>query len=318
MPVQRNVMRSGGARRAIDSSRIRQAVTVPQKNYLSYGVVGHTDPETELPDTSPSFVRVEAGQVFVEVTEEPSGDELVARLGHDGAGAGCSDYLPLEFGCRVVLAYIGGNPQNAVIIARLHDTECHVPETVAGVSTGAAGGLTDEDVSVPAPAWRFVRLAPGQLLAVETQTGGDIVIHSAGSVEIAAGPAGRIHLNGPVSLGEGPLTAPVGATVGPNGTTLPGVPAVPHVPLPKVPGIPAPPLTIVPYIGFGDGVIRAKDGVQSHAATDPYYWTWLTIVHSFPLLLAWLSAAGISAPPISIHSEHSGLQGPGSPHTASD
>lgn len=191
-----------------------------------------------------------------------------------------------------------------------------MPHDVAGIQTGAQGGMGDE--FVPAPMWRFVKMPAGQLLAIETQTGGDIVIHSAGSVEIAAGPAGAIHLSGRVALGESPATPPVGATVGPAGTTIPGAPATPHVPLPKTPGIPAPPATIAPYVGFADGIIRAKDGVQSHIATDPYFWGWANVLHSFPLLLAWLTAGGFAAPPIAIHSEHSGLQGPGSQHTASD
>lgn len=316
MGVDYKTMTSGRYTRAADPARIRQVTTAPQRNYLSYGVVGHVDNITGLPEPSPAFVRIEDGQVLVEVTVEPRGDEIVARLGHDGAGAGIGDYIPLEWGCHVVVEFVDGNPQNAVIVARLHNQECHVPHDVAGVQTGAAGGMAE--TFVPAPMWRFVKMAAGQLLAIETQAGGDIVIHSAGSVEIAAGPSGAIHLSGRVALGESPVTPPVGATVGPAGTTIPGVPATPHVPLPKVPGIPAPPATIAPYVGFADGIVRAKDGVQSYIAVDPYFWGWLTAIHSFPLNLAWASAAGFPSPPIALHSEHSGLQGPGSQHTASD
>jgi hypothetical protein len=316
MAASYNTMRSGRYTRAADPAKIRSVTTTPQRNFLAYGVVGHIDNLTDLPEPSPAYVRIQDGQVLVEVTIEPNGDEIVARLGHDGAGAGTGDYIPLEWGCHVVVEFVAGNPQNAVIIARLHNQECFVPHDVAGVQTGAVGGMAE--AFVPAPMWRFVKMGVGQLLAIETQAGGDIVIHSAGSVEIAAGPAGAIHLSGRVALGESPVTPPVGATVGPAGTTIPGVPAVPHVPLPKVPGIPAPPATIVPYLGLADGIIRAKDGVQSHIVTDPYFWGWLNVLHSFPLILAWASAAGFAAPPLAIHSEHSGLQGPGSQHTASD
>jgi hypothetical protein len=312
MAVKRNVM--GGPRRhSADPAKFRQITAPPQREYLSYGIVGHLDNLTGGPEATPAFVRIEAGQVFVEVTVEPSGDEISARLGHDGAGAGCGDYIPLEWGCRVVLEFVRGNPQNAVVVARLHDEECSMPSDVAGVQTGAAAAVGD--AFVPAPMWRFLKLAPGQLLAIETQAGGDLLMHSAGSVEVRSG-AGSIHLNGTVHLGAGPTTPPVGATVGPNGTTVPGVPAVPHVPLPRTASIPAPPATIVPYVGFQNGIITAKDGTQSHIATDPYFWGWLLALHSFPLNLAWLSAAGFAAPPIALHSEHSGLQGPGAPHTA--
>jgi hypothetical protein len=90
--------------------------------------------------------------------------------------------------------------------------------------------------------------------------------------------------------------------------------------MPKAPNVPAPPATIMPFAGAADAIIRAKDGVQSHAGVDPEFWAWVLGVHSFPLLLAWLAAMPVPVvdPPIALHSEHGGLQGPGSQHTASD
>ena len=297
---------------AMDPARARRTLSPPERNFLCYGTVGHTDPLTGLPEPNPSFIRIEQGQFFVEVTLQPDGDQIVARYGTDGAGEGAGDYATLEFGCRVIVDMVRGNPQNAVIRTTMNDANCRIPDDVAGVQTGAVGATTP-GVSVPAPLWRFIKLGQGQLLAIETQAGGDILLHSAGSTHLLAGAAGAHHLEGRVALGEAPLTPPVGATVGPAGTTIPGVPALPFIPTPKGPTTPAPPAAIVPYIGFEDGIIRAKDDVQSYIAVDPAFWAWITAVGSHPLI-----AAVAGPPPVALHCEHGGLGGPGSKHTASD
>jgi len=301
-----------------DPNKMRSALSAPPKMSSSFATVGHVADELiGLPEPTPSFARLEQGQVFVEVTIQPEGDQVIARLGMPAAGVGAGWYMNLSFGCRVLLEYPRDNPTNATIVARLHDQECSFPTDVAGVQTGAAVAVAPK-VGVPAPMWQFMKTAAGELLAIETGPLGDILIHSGGSVEIKAAPAiGAIHLNGRVAMGEGTLTPPVGATVGPAGVTIPGIPAVPSIPIPAVPNIPAPPKTIVPYIGLRDGVVRSKDRMQSHAAVDPDFWLWVTAVHAHPVILALLSAAGIT-PPLAVHSEHSGLGGPGSQHTASD
>ena len=303
------IRRSNMRMMAVDSSRIRRSITTPQRNFLCYGTVGHEDPILGTPEPNPAFVRIEQSQVYVEVTLRPDGDQIVARYGMDGAGEGVGEYAALSFGCRVVVELIRGNPQNAVVRSTLNDANCSFPEDVAGVQTGAVGAVAPGS-RVPAPLWRFIKLAAGQLLAIETQTGGDILIHSAGVSHLKATTH---HLEGRVALGEVPITPPVGQTVGPAGTVVAGVPAVPAVPTPATPGTPAPPATIVPYAGFEDGIIRAKDDVQSHAAKDPAYWVWIAAVGAHPLI-----AAVAGAPPTAMHSEHGGLNGPGSQHTASD
>ena len=248
---------------------------------------------------------------------EPDGDQIVARLGMPAAGIQSGAYFALAFGCRVVVEMVKGNPQNAVIVARLNDLQCGFPTTVAGVQTGAVGAVAPF-VGVPAPAWSFIALPLGQMLAIETGIGGDILIHSNASIELKALPGGgAIHLNGRCALGEGPTTPPVGATVGPGGVDIPGVPAIPAIPIPAIPSIPAPPLTIVPYIGVNDGIIRSKDAVQSHVGVDPQFWTYMIGLFAHPLIGPVLAAAGIVLP-IAVHSEHGGRNGLGSQHTASD
>lgn len=303
--------------RAVSIQNLAPAAQPDLPRTLAWAEVGHVDFEGLTPDSNPAFARIEDGQVYVEITLD-NGEHEQARLGLDGAGEGIGDYISLEFGCRVIVGKVGDSCH--VILGRLHDGTCRMPDSVAGVQTGAVAAVPGNEAVIPAPAWRFVKLGPGQLLAIETQAGGDVLIHSAGSVEIAAGVTGRIHLNGAVSLGVGPSTPPVGATVGPAGTTVDGVPAVPHVPVPKGLTPPAPPATVVPFVGFEDSIIRAKDRIQSHILVDPEFWAWIIGVHSFPLLLAWLAALPVPVvdPPIAIHSEHGGLGGNGSQHTASD
>lgn len=315
MSVTRTVRKSSSSMMTPDPARLRRALTTPQRNFLNWGKVGYIDALTTLPEPTPNFVRIENGQVLVECTVEPSGDKIVARLGLDGAGEGFGEYTPLTFGCRVVIEFIKGNPGNAVITARVHDGNCRMPDDVAGVITGAVASPV-RGVPAPAPMWKFIKLGIGQLLAIETQAGGDILMHSAGQVEIKCGdlPTDGIHLNGTTHLGAAPVTPPVGATSGPAGETIPGVPAVAFVPIPATPSTPAPPNTIAPYVGNADGIIRAKDGVQSTAAVDPAFWTWILAVHAHPLIGPIIGVP----PPIALHSEHSGRNGPGSGHTASD
>ena len=301
---------------AIDSAKVRNVTSPPPRSFVGWGVVGHSDPVTELPEATPQYVRIEQGQVWVEVTVMPSGDQVIARLAQPKAAAGSGWYIPLEFGCRVALEFVNGNPQNAVIVGRFHDSENLMPDAVAGVQT-LAGAASAPKVSIPAPMWQFMKTAIGELLAIETGVGGDVLIHSAASVEIKAAPTGAIHLSGRVALGESVSAPPVGQTAGPAGVVTPGVPAVPNVPIPASPGEPVPPKTIVPYTGFDDGIIRAKDRTQSHAGVDPDFWIFITAVAAHPLIAAALASAGITVP-IACHSEHSGTGGPGSQHTASD
>lgn len=271
---------------------------------------------TGLPEPNPSYVRIEQGQVFVEVTEEPSGEQLVARLALPGAGLNSAWFVGLEFGCRVLLEYESGTTQQAVIVGRFNDFQCQIPAVAAGVQTGAAGAQAPL-VGVPAPTWSFLVLPPGRLLAIETGVGGDILIHSGASVELKTLASGAVHANGRSVLGAGPLTPPVGSTVGPGGTEIPGAPAVPFVDTQVPTVVPRPPATIVPFVGTANAIIRQKDDVQSHIGVDPAFWAWVIAVSANPIVAAGLAAAGVT-PPVALHSEHGGFTGPGSPHVALD
>lgn len=295
-------------RRGLDPAKFRQMTSPPSRVSVVYATVGHVDRYTQLPEPTPQFIRIEQGQVMVEVTMQPDGDQIIARLGAPAAGLGAGWYINLTFGCRVVVELVRDNPSTAVITARLNDQVCTFPPVVANVQTGAAAAVAPK-VSVPAPMWQFLKTGIGELMAIETGPGGDILIHSAASVEITASfGLGTIHLNGRVALGE-PVTAPpVGQTAGPAGVPVPGTPAIPAVPIPATPSIPVPPKAIIPYVGLQDGIVRSKDMVQSHAGVDPDFWTWIIAVHSHPLILAVLSGAGIT-PPLAVHSEHSGAAG---------
>jgi len=286
---------------ASDPARARRTGSVV-RNQLTYGVVGHEE-------TTPNYVRLENGQIWVEVTMEPEGDEIVARVALPSAGNATGWYLPLSFGCRVILGMIDGDPNNSVILGRLNDENCALPGTAAGVSTGAAGVV--DEVTAAAPAWTFQVLPDGELLAIETGTGGDVLIHSGAAVEIKSGGGQRIHLNGAVSLGEGPLTAPTGATTTAAGAIQPGSPAASAVPTPYATPPPVPPDGINPFVGNADSIVRAKQLFQSSIALDPNFWAKLTTIASNPLI-------GVG-PILSLTSAISSAGGQsGSKHTASD
>ena len=299
----RDYIRGGlGISLGSDPARSRRTGQVT-RNQLVYGVVGHEE-------SSPSYVEIRNGQAWVEVTVVPEGDEIVARLGLPSAGAASGWFLPISFGCRVVLELIDGDPNGAIIVARLNDETCALPATACGVSTGA-GGITDE-ATAPAPAWQFSVLPSGQLLAIETQGTGDVMVYSGASIEFkTGGSTNRIHLNGPVSLGEGPASPPVGGTVLPGGEDAPATPMKSFVPAPHVP-LTVPPDGINPYTGtFADAVVRAKEAYQSNITIDPNFWAKLTAIAINPLI-------GVG-PILSMTSTISSAGGrSGSKHTASD
>jgi len=302
---------------AVDFARVRRVMAPPQRNFLSFATVGHTDPQTGLiPEPTPQFVRIEQGQVWVECTIQPDGDEVVARLAMPGAGIEQAWYVPLEFGCRVVVELVKGNPQNAVITGRFNDALCRFPTIVAGVLTGGAGAVAPQ-VGVPAPMWHFIKTGPGQLLAVETGPGGDVLLHAGigGGVHVRAIPPQATHVEGQVHLGPPPTSPPVGATAGPAGTVIPGVPAVPHVPPPSVAPAPAPPGPAIPYAGFLNGIIRARDLYQSDITVDPGFWAFVSALYAHPLIGPVLASAGIVLP-LAATSKASGIGGPGSLNTS--
>lgn len=305
MPIRPASYRTDGMPRALSGDPARQRrVGSPNRNQIEIAVVGHEDP-------NPQYVRLEGGQAFVEVTLQPSGEEIVARLAGPSAGEGAGWYIPLDFGCRVVCEYLDGDPNHAIITGRLHDEKCAMPAAVAGVQTGAASA-TGQGVS-PAPNWHFLKIPDQQLMAIETGLNGDLLIHAGASVHVKAGTTGQIHLDGVTRLGAAPLTPPVGSVVGPAGESTPAVPAVPA--LPDAPPVPTPgPPAPVPFIGQSTSIIRAKDGVQSHVAIDPTFWAWVTAVGLHPVILG---VIGIP-PPVVLNAVHAGQNGPGSLHTASD
>lgn len=270
-------------------------------NSIAWGIVGHEDP-------NPNYVRIENGQPWAEVTLIPEGDEIVARVGMQGAGAESGWYVPLDFGCRVAVEFVDGDPNDAVIVARMWDRKCAMPSSVAGVQTGAAGMVGP--VTGPAPSWQFIRTPDGQMLGIETGSNGDVVIHSAASVSVKCGATGAIHMDGAVHMGSGPTTPPQGAKVGPGGEQIPGVPAVAHVPVPFTPGPPPTP-TYMPFVGSADAVIRAKDMAQFAANTDPVGYTQFAAVYAHPLI-------GLPPPLVLVSQMRNQGTGIASKHTASD
>lgn len=243
--------------------RVRRSMPTPMPaggggddaTQVDLGRIGHEDP-------SPTWMRLEGGQAFVEVTLR-SGDEIVARVGDS-----VSD---LAIGDVVTLVLVDGDPGQAVVTSVLHDLEAALPSSVAGVSTGAAGA-TEPGISVPAKTFSFVRTRSGRLLAIETGDGGDVLVHSGAGVHILASAT---HIEGDVHLGDGPAAPPTGSTVAPENGELPGTPMVPRVTIPLVNA------TVPPYAGDRYGVVRAVDEYQSNATIDPIFWAKQVALETF-------------------------------------
>jgi hypothetical protein len=270
--------------RALDWSRSREGFRGYPRNSISYGTVGHLD-------LTPQYARIEDGDVLVEVTLEPTGDEIVARLDFGTVDEGGS-YFPLSYGQRVLVAFAGTGNGDPVIIGRLSDGSWPFPDTAAGVPTAVAGS---------APLFAFIKTAEGQIIAIESGDGADILIHSGGSVQVKVNPGeqnlitGRTHVGSAASF----TTPPTGPTVAPGGFPAPGTPSTPYAPVPnqnvRVTGtlippavvpIPPPPAPPVPQIDSNlrpipeDGIVRMKDTIQTNATTAPDFFTWLSAVHA--------------------------------------
>lgn len=287
----------------------------PPSNSVSLATVGYED------EPNPAYAFIDGdGEVLVEVTLKPDNEKTVVRLGHSGAGGDSGDYIAVEFGCQVIINWPQGDGDaGGVIVARLYDNPCPMPTSVAGVPTGAPGAPFPGP-AVPAPTWQFIKTRLGQLLAIETGVGGDILVHApAGNVEVKA--AAAIHLDAPqVHLGESFTTPPVGGRAGPGGIDIPGVPAVPHiaVPTPQPPGPPVPgPAPAIPFVGTPNSIMRAKDLMQGDITLDPIYWAFITAVYAHPVISAVLGPAGVLLP-LSLAVKASSAAGPGAIHTASD
>lgn len=308
-----NVKRSPSRTRRRDFSKFRQPFQGAPTNSVSLATVGYED------EPNPAYAFIEGqGEVLVEITLQPDGEKTVARLGHAHAGGDSGVYIPVEFGCQVVVVWPQGDGDaEGVIVARLWDDPCPMPSTVAGVSTGAPGTKFPAP-AIPAPAWQFIKTRRGQLLAIETGAAGDITVHApTGNVEVKA--AAAIHLDAPsCHLGASFSTPPQGARVGPAGVDIPGVPATPYIPTPAT--LPAPvagPAPAIPFVGFEHSIIRAKDMYQSDITIDPIFWAFIAAVYAHPVINPVLAGAGVLLP-LSVTSKSSGVNGPGSLHTASD
>jgi hypothetical protein len=276
-------------RRTADASKLSKSMSPPVPATIEIGTVGYTDDNTDLPETTPAYVRFEQGEPIVEITVRGE-DRITARVGVPS----CS----IRFGQQIVIAMPDGDPANAIIIGVLADTIFPVPSSVCGIDTGASGA-TDKGTRLAAATWHF---------AIQTQAGGDVLIHAGASIHLRCNPSsGAVHVEGAVHLGVAPLVAPTGSEVGPGGVDIPGVPAVAYVPTPYTPAGPAAPVP-VPYVGLEDGIVRAKDAYQITPETDPDFFAWMTVVNGL--------AMNPDPAPLCVTARISGENGAGSKHTA--
>ncbi len=284
---------------------------------MCIGVVGGVD-------KTANYVRLEHGRLLVEVTLQPSGEQVVATV--DTGGGECTFYLALSYGCRVVIDWPGASSQ-AVILARLNDADGEFP--TLGVPTALPGRV---------PLYTALRTGDGQLLLLESGADADVLVYSGGNAQVRVDSSAQVLLSGRTHIGQGAQFTddPTGACVGDAGSIAPGAGGTPYAPAPAVPmGGPIlpvlPPGSVVPVPVPADGIVRVKDPVQSTVLVDPTFWTFLL---GFVAIFAAWGAAGVpdpggialkaalvaffstpvGIPPTSLSSEHRA----GSLNTASD
>jgi hypothetical protein len=254
-----------------DWSRYREISSDPPSEYLTFGTVGHHD-------TSPEYARLEAGRVLVEVTLEPSGEEVIACLGTGAL------YTPIRYGDRVVVGLPGGTGSSPVILCRATDASQPFPAEPGGQAVATPGRV---------PLYAYLATQDGELLRLQTGESGDLLLRSGGSAQIRVDSADQILLSGRTHLGRGAQfsSEPVGACVGDSGAVEPGEAAGGYSPVANTNATNPPP-------GFGspagllpaDGLVRVKDAVQSNSAIDADFWNWL--IGFVAVFLGWTPAMG--------------------------
>lgn len=228
----------------------------PGQDYVRVATVGHED------STSGRWLVVESGQYLVEIVYQTGnpGQEGRARL-----GAGIK-HTALKLGEQVVVVMVGGNESHGIIVCALNSLKQPLPETVAGIATGAGAGPQRDDQE-PASIFTFVRTRAGQIYAVES--GADMLLHAGAGMEIKAS---TVSVAGKMIIGKGFDTPPEPRIVGPEdaGGEEGGSAGVPLAESLISTG------TVPPYSGDQDAVIRASDRYQAAPGTDEGFFNYLT------------------------------------------
>jgi hypothetical protein len=87
------------------------------------------DPRTWVSFATVDAVGVDAEGVFVDVTLQPSGEKVTARLGTMYAGPGFGFHIPIGVDDEVVVGEPSGDPlHGAVVLARLHSASDELPQ----------------------------------------------------------------------------------------------------------------------------------------------------------------------------------------------
>ncbi len=123
----------------MDAQSVRDLLKGPgmdTRSWVSYGVV---DKQTSEGDRPVEFTE-EYGPI-VNVTLQPSGIPVMARVGGFIAGAGEGSWYPIQAGDEVVVVLPDGMPSSAIIICRMNQQIDKFPTTVVGndVSTNTFG-----------------------------------------------------------------------------------------------------------------------------------------------------------------------------------
>ena len=260
---------------SIDRTALEDASGIPESQ-LAMGQVGGTA-------KTGNYVRLEGGRLLVEVTLQPSGEQVVATV-NTGGGENAF-YLPLAYGDRVVLDWPGGDGQ-AVILARLNDRDGPFP--TFGVPSAEQGQV---------PLYTALKTGSGQLVLIESGDDGDVLLHSGGSVQLRADSGYQVLVSARTHIGVGAQFAsePTGACVGAEGKTVGGSAGGAYAPAAHVPmGAPIPPVlppdSTKPVPVPADGIVRVKDSILSNSATDSGFWAFL--IGLAGVFIAWAAAPG--------------------------
>lgn len=175
-----------------DAATLRQAFAGPgmdTRQWISMGVV-------DADEGSQRAVRYDKPDygTLVHVTLQPSGIQVVARVGQTSAGSGEGDFEPFSAGDEVVVAIPEGMERTGcVIISRLNNKQSPAPTRVAG--TDIQNNVSGKRRISP----YFIESATSIMLRVTT-TESFLSLSDDGNVTLASGDHSYLHL-GPDFVG---------------------------------------------------------------------------------------------------------------------
>lgn len=172
--------------RELDVQTIRDLLKGPgidTREWVSYGIV-----QTDSTEDDRAVAFSEEYGPLVNITLQPQGVDVRARVAGTVAGNGEGEWYPFQAGDEVIVLLVSGRYENAVIIGRMNQEIDKFPTLVAGneVNTNTFGFRR-----IKAP---YVTEVGNQYIIINSVTNAAFIMEEAGNVTLRNGDLSFLHL----------------------------------------------------------------------------------------------------------------------------